>query len=272
MPALTPAGLSRSTTDRLLDGGTGPEPLEHLLAAAAAPPQADEVSGEQAARQAFVAAAGFQPLLAVAPNRPRRRTRALSWIVAAKAIAAVALTAGAGGVAVAATSSSFPAGPPEVSNRLEAGPNLSIARPTVVVDRARGTTPQPDTEPAPESSPGSPDSARRDSTESGETASRTAPDARSDQPGKPEIDAAPNASTPAARPKVSPGNPQHVTGPANGNKKPIVETPPGQQQGQKNNGHGTAGAEKDNPGNSDHVDDPRSDTAKQRQQQKAGPE
>ena len=118
----------------------------------------------------------------------------------------------------------------------------------MVVDRARGTTPQPDTEPAAESSPEPPGSARRDSTGSGETASRTAPAARSDQPG----------------------NPQHATGPANGNKKSTVTAPPGQQQEKKNNGNGTAGAEKDNTGNSDDVDDLHSDTTKQ--QQKAGPE
>jgi hypothetical protein len=262
MPALIPARLPRSTTDRLLDGGTGPEPLRQILAAAAGPAQADELGGEQAAHTTFTTAAQFRLPPGVATHHFPRRTRALSWIVAAKTIFAIALTAGAGGVAVAATSSSFPIGPPEVSNRQEAGPNLSTARPTVVVDRARGTARQPDTEPAPESSPGPPGSARRDSTGSGETPSRTAPAARSDQPGKPETDAAPDASTPANRPKVSPGNPQHATGPANGNKKSTVKTPPGQQQEKKNNGNGTAGAEKDNPGNSDHVGDPRSDTAK----------
>jgi hypothetical protein len=268
MPALTPARLPRPTTDRLLDGGVGPEPLRHLLAAAAAPAQADELGGEQAAHRAFATATQFPPLPGVATYGYRRRTRALSWIVAAKAIAAVALTAGAGGVAMAATSGSFPGGLPDVSTHQR--PDPTTARPTVVVDRARGTAARPNTEPAPESSPDPPGSARRDSTSSGETPSGTAPAARSDQPNKSETAAAPNASTPATRPKVSPGNPQHVTGPTNGNKKSTGEAPPGQQQEKKNNGNGTAGAEKDNSGKSDHVDDPRSDTTEQ--QQKAGQE
>ena len=141
MPPLIPARLPRSTTDRLLDGGTGPEPLRQLLAAAAGPAQADELGGEQAAHTTFTTAAQFRLPPGVATHHSPRRTQAQSWIVAAKTIFAIALTAGAGGVAVAATSSPFPAGPPEVSNHQEAGPNLSTARPTVVVDRARGMAP-----------------------------------------------------------------------------------------------------------------------------------
>ena len=131
MPALTPARLPRSTTDRLLDGGVGPEPLRQLLAAAAAPAQADELGGERAAHRAFITAARFPPLIGAAPHNPRRHNRALSWIVAAKAIAAVALTAGAGGVAVAATSGSFPDGLPAVSIHQKSDPDPDSARPTV---------------------------------------------------------------------------------------------------------------------------------------------
>jgi hypothetical protein len=78
MPALTPARLPRSTTDRLLDGGVGPEPLRQLLAAAAAPAQADELGGERAAHRAFITAARFPPLIGAAPHNPRRHNRALS--------------------------------------------------------------------------------------------------------------------------------------------------------------------------------------------------
>jgi hypothetical protein len=65
---------------------------------------------------------------------------------------------------------------------------------------------------------------------------------------------------------VAPDEPQHTTGPANGNKKSTAKTPPGQQQEKKkeNNGNNTADANTDHPGDSD-VGDPRSDTAKQRQ-------
>jgi hypothetical protein len=246
MPSLTPTRLTGSTTDRLLDGVSGPEPLRQLLAAAAAPAQADELGGEQAARRAFTTTTGCRPLPAGAAHNWPKRTRALSWIVAAKAIAAVALTAGAGGVAVAATSGSFPAGPPDVSTHQERAPDSATARPAVVVDRASGTGQRPDTEPARERSPGSPDAARPDRTDSGGTPTTTVPAAHPDQPGRAETEAAPDDSTPAARHTVAPGNPQHATGPANGNKK------------------------KDNPGNSDHVADPRSDTAKHKQ--KAGQE
>ena len=260
MPALTPAGLSRSTTDRLLDGGTGPEPLEHLLAAAAAPPQADELSGEHAARQAFIAAAGFRPLLAVAPNSPRRRTRALSWIVAAKAITAVALTAGAGGVALAATSGSLPDGLPDVSTQQRSDPGPATARPTVVVDRARGTAQRPDSEPAPASSAGSPD-ARRDSAGPGESSTGTVPPARSAQPGRPETEPAPDDGTPAAHPRSLPAT--RSTPPDR--RTTTRNRPPRRRLASRRRRRTTAPrrrTEKDHPGNSDHVGDQRSDTAK----------
>jgi hypothetical protein len=257
MLPLRPTRLPRSTTDRLLDTGTGPEPVRQLLAAAAAPAQAGELDGEQVARLAFTMSAGCRPLPDVAaPNSPKR-TRALSWIVAAKAIAALALTAGASGVAVAATSGPFPDGPPDTSTHQQSDPHSSTAWP-MVVDRARGTA------------PGLSDSAGRDGTESGETPTTTSPAARPDPPGSSEA-AAPDEGTPPAPPTVAPGNPQHTTGPANGNKKSTAKTPPGQQQEKKkeNNGNNTAGANTDHPGDSD-VGDPRSDTAKQRQ--KAGQE
>ena len=258
-----PTRLPRPTTDRLLDGGDGPEPVRQLLAAAAAPAQPGELDGEQVARLAFTMSTRCRPL----PDRTTahhfpQRTRALSWIVAAKAIAALALTAGASGVAVAATATSFPDDPPDASTQQPTDPHPPTAPPTVLVDRAHDTAQQPDTEPAP------PDLARRDRTESGQTPTRTAPAARP-QPGRSEINPAPD-STPATRPPAAPGNPQHTTGPANGNKK--TKTPPGQQQQKKgnNNANDTAGVNTDQPEDSDHVGDPRSDTTKQ--QQKAGQE
>jgi hypothetical protein len=271
MPALTPTGLSRSTTDRLLDGGTGPEPLQYLLAAAAAPPRADELGGEQAARQAFIAAACFRPLLDVAPNKHRGRTRTLSWIVAAKAITAVALTAGAGGVALAATSGSFPGGLPDVSTHQTSDPDSATARPTVIVDRARGTTQRPDSPPVPASSAGSPDP-RRASTGSGDVSTGTVPPGRSDQPGRSEPEPAPEDGTPAAPPPVAPGKPQQATGSTNNDKRSTARTPPGQQQQQQkkakeNQPTRTTAPKKDVPGNSDHVGDPRSDTAKRQEAQ-----
>jgi hypothetical protein len=264
MPALSPARLPASSTDRLLDGGVGPEPLRQLLAAAAGPAQADELAGEQAAHRAFTSAARFPPLLGVAPHTSRRRTRALSWIVAAKAIAAVALTAGAGGVAVAATSGSFPSGLPDVSTHQKSDSDSATARPTVVVDRARGTAQRPDTQPAPESSAGSPDS-RRDSTDPGGTSTGTVPPARSDQPNRLETEPAPDGGSPAAPPPIAPGNPEHATGSSNNTKKSAAKTPPGQQKAKEDHGNKPAGTKMDDPGNSDHVGEPRSDTAKQRQ-------
>jgi hypothetical protein len=175
--------------------------------------------------------------------------------VAAKAIAAVALTAGAGGVAVAATSGSFPSGLPAVSTHQKSDPNPDSARPTVIVDRARGTAERPDTQPAPASAVGSPDS-RRDST--GAASTGTVPPARSGQPGRLETE-------PAPAPPVAPGGPQHATGSANSTKKSTARTPQGQEKAKENQGNGTAAAKKDDPGSSDHVGDPPSDTAKQRQ-------
>jgi hypothetical protein len=180
--------------------------------------------------------------------------------VAAKAIAAVALTAGAGGVALAATSGSFPGGLPDASTHQRSDPGPATARPTVVVDRARGTAQRPDTQPAPAVSAGSPD-ARRDSTGSGETSTGTVPPARPDQPARPETEPAPDDGTPAAPPLVAPGKPEHATGSANDDKKSTAKTPPGQQKAKENHGTGTAGTNKDDPGNSDHVGNPRSDTA-----------
>jgi hypothetical protein len=252
-PTLT--RLPRSTTDRLLDGGTGPDPLRHLLAAAAAPAQAGELDGEQVARLAFTMSAGFRPFPGGAAHNSPKRTRALSWIVAAKAIAAVALTAGASGVAVAATSGPFPDGPPDTSTHRQSDPHLSTAQPTVV-DRARGIA------------PGLSDSAGGAGIESGETPTTTGPAARPGPPGRSET-AAPGEGPPPAPPTVAPDEPQHTTGPANGNKKSTAKTPPGQQQEKQNNGKKAEGAKTDHPGNSDHVGEPRSDTAKQ---QKAGQE
>ena len=94
--------LSGTTAERLLDGGDGPSPLPELLAAATAPATAAELRGESAARAAFRSSTRPAPL----PDDLRRRStvRVTTSIMIAKAIAAIALTAGtAGSIALATT-------------------------------------------------------------------------------------------------------------------------------------------------------------------------
>jgi hypothetical protein len=102
--------LSREAAGRLLEGG-GPEPLRHLLTVAGGPGQWDELRGEYAARLAFVASADAATAPVTGGHRGRDTARTLSRIMAAKAIAVVALTVGAGSAAVAATGNSFGPGP-----------------------------------------------------------------------------------------------------------------------------------------------------------------
>jgi hypothetical protein len=96
--------LTPAAAEHLLDGGNRPAELHQLLAAAAGPGTARELAGEPTAVAAFVAAPHQTPL----PSDPRRHSMlstALSKILAAKALAAVVLLAGAtGGVALAANS------------------------------------------------------------------------------------------------------------------------------------------------------------------------
>jgi hypothetical protein len=100
--------LSGATAQRLLDGGDGPSPLPQLLAAASAPATAAELRGESDALAAFRSSVHSAPL----PCDLNRRSpvRITTSIMIAKAIAAIALTAGtAGGIALA--TSSAPADP-----------------------------------------------------------------------------------------------------------------------------------------------------------------
>jgi hypothetical protein len=104
-----PVRLTRTATERLLDGGDGPADLRHLLDVAAGPGTTSELAGEGAALAAFVDA----PRTASLPSHPPRGTSmlsaVLSKILAAKAIAAIALVAGAtGGIALAAQSTGVP--------------------------------------------------------------------------------------------------------------------------------------------------------------------
>jgi hypothetical protein len=104
--------LTRAAAEQLLDGGPGPAGLPQLLAAAASPGTAGELAGEPAALAAFVEAPHASPLPGAPTRRPSMLATALSKVLAAKALAAVVLLAGAsGGVALAATVSGAPSFP-----------------------------------------------------------------------------------------------------------------------------------------------------------------
>jgi hypothetical protein len=143
------ARLSRVAADRLLDGGPGPEPLRHILTVAAGPGRYEELRGEDAARLAFIASARA----GTAPD-PRGRcsqatARTLTRIMAAKAITAIALTVGAGSVAVAATTDSFGDRPFGASSVARSEPDATDARRTLVADRTsdRAAEPPPAVDP-----------------------------------------------------------------------------------------------------------------------------
>ncbi|GAA5136320.1 hypothetical protein [Pseudonocardia adelaidensis] len=112
MRTSTPDRLTAATIEQLLDGGSGPAGLTLLLAAAAGPGTASELAGEAAAVAAFVDAPRTNPLPSAPVRRPSMLSTALSKILAAKALAAVVLLAGAGGgVALAANASHAPSSP-----------------------------------------------------------------------------------------------------------------------------------------------------------------
>jgi hypothetical protein len=105
--------LTAATAEQLLDGGDGPADLRRLLAAAAGPGTARELAGEAAALAAFADAPRASSLPSEPTRRPSMLSTALSKILAAKAVAAVVLLAGAtGGVALAATVTGAPDAPP----------------------------------------------------------------------------------------------------------------------------------------------------------------
>jgi hypothetical protein len=114
--------MPRAASEQLLDGGAGPAPLAHFLAAAAGPGTATELRGEGAALSAFTTAVLSRPLPDDECRSSPMHARTLSRIVVAKAIAALALTAGAGGVAVAATSTTLPVDQPEATTTHTAVP------------------------------------------------------------------------------------------------------------------------------------------------------
>jgi hypothetical protein len=120
--------LTRATTEQLLDGGSGPAGLHQLLAAAAGPGTASELAGETAAVAAFVDAPRASPLPSAPIRRPSMLSTALSKILAAKALAAMVLLAGAGGgVALATTVSDLPSSPPADQQAVTSTPTGSPA-------------------------------------------------------------------------------------------------------------------------------------------------
>ena len=123
---------------------------------------------------------------------------------------------------MAATSGSFPGTLPDVSTSRTADPDPVTARPTVVVDRARGTAERPD-------------------TEIGVVAgfSRLAP-------GRHRPGGDPEHGRPApgwrarcrSQTEVAPGNPLQTAEPAKDDKKPAASTPPGQQKDKEKENQG----------------------------------
>jgi hypothetical protein len=118
--------LSRAAAERLLEGQDGPTPLAQLLAAAASPGTATELRNEHVARAAFSSSASSHPLMAASPRNTRRRAATFSRVMVAKAVAAIALTAGAGGVAIAATGTSGP-----LSGAARGSETVNTAEPSV---------------------------------------------------------------------------------------------------------------------------------------------
>jgi hypothetical protein len=144
--------LSGATAERLLrrDPDDGPNPLvrndkqaalAQFLAAATRPCTASELRGESAARAAFLSLATTDPLPDKALRSTPMRARTLSRIVVAKAVVALTLTAGAGGVALATTSTSLPAQDTETVATTTAAP------PTAPIDlNTINETDEPDTD------------------------------------------------------------------------------------------------------------------------------
>jgi hypothetical protein len=130
--------LSATTAKRLLGGDPDGSlnslvrndkqaALAQFLAAATRPGTTSELRGESAARAAFISLATTHPLPDNALRSTPMRARTLSRIVIAKAIVALTLTAGAGGVALATTSTSLPAEDTEtVASTTAAPPTAAI--------------------------------------------------------------------------------------------------------------------------------------------------
>ena len=196
-----PMGDGRSlryrATDRLLDGGDGPEPLRRLLAAATGPATRAELAGEAAAVEAFVAAGS---------GRGRHtKTGSRAGMRMARVATVVALAGAAGSVAVAAAATvSDPdvrSGPSVLRPVEHAGP-----QPTLLPEDPARRAPQPGYGP----------------TGNGPVAAR--PPAAC-----PECDAGPTAAadlTPSAAPsrtgeaKSAGGTPRRTTSPAAESEKP----------------------------------------------------
>ena len=165
--------LSGATAERLLDGGDGPSPLPELLAAATAPATAAELRGESVARAAFRSSTRPAPL----PDDVRRRhpVRVTTSIMIAKAIAAIALTAGtAGGIALATTAT--PADAPARTTSDSAARDAASSSPVLTTPTIGATPADPDE---------ATDAATGD--ESGRSgsagpAARTAPEAKASHP------------------------------------------------------------------------------------------
>ena len=144
--------LTPATTEQLLDGGPGPAGLHQLLAAAAGPGTASELAGETAAVAAFVDAPRASPLPSAPPRRPSMLSTALSKILAAKALAAVVLLAGAtGGVALAATVSDAPSSPSDDQTTVTSTPTATPAPSDDPESEGEGS-PDPTASPSPQPS------------------------------------------------------------------------------------------------------------------------
>jgi hypothetical protein len=230
--------LSGTTAQRLLDGGDGPSPLPQLLAAASAPATATELRGESAARAAFRSSVHPAPF---PDDFPRRSTvRVTTSIMIAKAIAAIALTAGtAGSIALAttATPADLPARTTSESAAADDVASSSLVLATPTPTGAALADPDGTAHAAAADEPGRSGSAG--------IAARTTPDAKAPHPtslcrassniqsdGHPgkatdspafadlsctdadaRADDADEAATrPAGRPTVAPGNPEQRTG------------------------------------------------------------
>lgn len=136
--------MDQETVERLLIGPVadtqgGPEVLVQLLAAVRAAPYPHELSGEDAALQAFRRARAGSP---VAPA-PRPERRLLAGLLTAKVALAALLATATGGVALAAVTGTLP------------GPlrNQPDSTPTASTGSSPSRTSDPDASPRPGGSP-----------------------------------------------------------------------------------------------------------------------
>ncbi len=248
MRTSTSARLTAATTEQLLDGGAGPAGLHQLLAAAAGPGTASELAGETAAVAAFVDAPRASLLPSAPSRRPSMLSTALSKILAAKALAAVVLLAGAtGGVALAATVSDAPSSPSDDQSSVTSTPTATPAPSDDPESEGEGK-PDPTASPSPQPSlaglckawaagatdnhgkaaenpafgalleaAGSSDEVSRycadlpDAEQPGR--SGTAPGHSDEDPDDPPTDRPGAAAERGVPPTAAPGNPDHPTGP-----------------------------------------------------------